>query len=105
VSRRRKPPLFKTGSATAHAAQLSQIEILSDLRCAFGKSTFYDHNTHKERYPLETVGAALRLAVEKAGRIGEQIELSTEEAKLWKSMFPQSSDSKFKPDVSRQTSF
>jgi hypothetical protein len=74
-------------SPTEHKSRKRKIKRLVQLRLGYGKSTFYDTNTHQPRYPIDEIGPALYKYVRKAAKIKKEPDLSTEEKDLWKQIF------------------
>ena len=74
-------------SPTEHKSRKRKIKRLVQLRLGYGKSTFYDTNTHQPRYPIDEIGPALYKYVRKAAKIKKEPDLSSEEKDLWNQIF------------------
>ena len=88
MSHRHKAPVLKVVGGKEFKATRRIVKKLAAMRLAYGKSTFFDTDTHEALYPIEVICDGLYRAVVKAGRANEQIELSVDEFKLWQEMFP-----------------
>lgn len=98
MSRRKEAPLVRLVSRDEHKISRRKLKKLIAIRLAYGKSAFFDTGTHESRYPIEITSKALIACVLYAKRCGEQLELSVDEFRLWRLMFPHTLPGRLKPD-------
>ena len=98
MSHRRDAPFVPIVFGKEHKGTRRKLAKLIALRFAYGKSTFFDSHTHKSEYPVELVAKALIECVAIAKKCDEQLELSTDEFRLWRQMFPLTGSGRSKPD-------
>lgn len=101
MSHRRKAPILPQVIDGKEFKTMRRIvKKLVPMRLAYGKSTLFDSHTREPLYSIEVISDCLYKAVLRAAKCGEQLELSAEEAELWRQMFPGTGSNRSKPDRS-----